>query len=263
VELEKAKVSGVDLCGNGIIIVPGRMYIVRTGQPNLYPESRSLNNPYRGRSAMVARLILGSTRVKWDSLNELAKAVENAGTKMSISQVSKAVQALENDLIVRKINGGILLLDYDLLLDKLSSAWRKPALQKSMLLRLPSDIKTLLKLGAVSSLRWAITGQSSVTRYATFAQGGPLRVGVSDLSAALNALNGIPEAVFNFADVELVETDEEGFFFGNEIDEEGLRWASRLQTWIELSIGDARQKEAARDIRKDVLNEEWLKRGKT
>ena len=38
-ELEAEQVSGVDLCGNGIVIVPDRLYICRSGQPNLYRQS--------------------------------------------------------------------------------------------------------------------------------------------------------------------------------------------------------------------------------
>src|SRR6266404_2438724 len=68
-ELEQAGVSGVDLCGNGVIIVPGRLSVMRTGQANRYRESRPLNNPYRGRSAMVARMFM--MRPQWPSLKEL------------------------------------------------------------------------------------------------------------------------------------------------------------------------------------------------
>ncbi|MEZ0390134.1 MAG: hypothetical protein ACAI34_23850, partial [Verrucomicrobium sp.] len=35
-ELEKEGVSGVDLCGNGVVVVPGRLWVVRVGEPNLY-----------------------------------------------------------------------------------------------------------------------------------------------------------------------------------------------------------------------------------
>ena len=114
-ELEKAKVSGVDLCGNGVVIIPSRLYVIRTGQPNQYRDSRPLNNPYRGRSEMVARMLLQSPR--WCSLKELAAAIEMAGEKLSLPQISKAVQALKEDLIVIKNAGSISLIDPLRLLD--------------------------------------------------------------------------------------------------------------------------------------------------
>jgi hypothetical protein len=88
-----------------------------------------------------------------------------------------------------------------------------------------------------------------------FSQGGPRRVAVSNLSLALELLGGRPEPVPNFADLELMETDGAGFFFANEINEKGLRWASRLQSWLELQSGDARQQDAARDLREQILKE--------
>jgi hypothetical protein len=61
------------------------------------------------------------------------------------------------------------------------------------------------------------------------------------------------ETVPNFADLELLETDEPGYFYGAEPDAEGVRWASRLQTWLELQVGDGRQRDAARELRQLIL----------
>jgi len=75
---------------------------------------------------------------------------------------------------------------------------------------------------------------------------------VSNLPLALKLVGGTPEPVPNFADVQLIETGEAGFYFDNEMDEKDIRWASPLQTWLELNAGDARQQEAGRDLRKQV-----------
>ena len=252
-ELERAGVSGVDLCGNGVVLVPGRLCVVRSGAPNRYRDSRPLNNPYRGRSAMVARILL--QRRKWESLSELAAAIQAAGAALSLPQASKAVQAMEEDLIVSK-NAGVIALNEPLrLLDKLGSEWRKPMVRARQALRLPTGMDWAGVLSTSPSLKWAVTGESSVTRYAMFSQGGPRRIAVSSLPLAVTLLGGTPESVPNFADVELVETDEAGFFFGNETDEKGIRWASRLQTWLELQSGDARQQDAAKDLRDQILKE--------
>jgi len=104
-------------------------------------------------------------------------------------------------------------------------------------------------------LKWAVTGESSVKRYAMFSQGGPMRIAVSSLPLALTLLNCIPESVPNFADVELVELEEPGYYFDNKVDEKNVRWASKLQTWLELQAGDARQQDAARDIKTQILKD--------
>lgn len=252
-ELEREGVSGVDLCGNGVVLVPGRLCVVRSGAPNRYRDSRPLNNPYRGRSAMVARMLL--QRPKWESLSNLAAAVQEGGVTLSLPQVSKAVQAMQEDLIVVK-NAGVIVLNEPLrLLDKLGSEWRRPVVRARQALRLPKGMDWAGVLSSNPLLKWAVAGESSVTRYAMFSQGSPRRIAVSSLPLALTLLGGTPESVPNFADVELVEADEAGFFFGNETDEKGIRWASRLQTWLELQSGDGRQQDAAKDLRDQILKE--------
>lgn len=248
--LERAQVSGIDLCGNGVVIIPRRLYVVSTGQPNRYPDSRQLNNPYRGRSAMVARMLLNQAR--WDSLNALRAAIQSAGAELSLSQTSKAVTALQDELIVSKQDGSIVLQEPLKLLDSLGQEWKNPAVRRRQALRLPPGTELGTALSAAPELKWAITGASSVTRYVMFVQGGPRQIAVSDLRVAESLLGGNPEPVPNFADVELIETDEAGYFFANEIDDSGIRWASKLQTWLELQRGDGRQQEAASILRRQI-----------
>lgn len=250
-ELEREGVSGVDLCGNGAVIVPGRLWVVRSGAPNRYRDSRPLSNPYRGRSAMVARMLL--QRPRWESLSELAEAIQAAGAGLSLPQASKAVQAMDEDLIVSKSVGAITLREPLRLLDKLGSEWRKPWVRGRQALRLPTGMDWARVLSSNPLLKWAMTGESSVTRYVMFSQGGPRLIAVSSLPLAITLLGGTTEPVPNFADVELMETQEPGFFFANETDEKGIRWASRLQTWLELQSGDARQQDAASDLRGQII----------
>ena len=54
-ELERENVSGVDLCGNGVVIVPEKLFIFRTGNPNQFPSSAPIKNIYRRNSSMVGR----------------------------------------------------------------------------------------------------------------------------------------------------------------------------------------------------------------
>jgi hypothetical protein len=250
-ELEKEAVSGIDLCGNGIVIVPGRLCVVRSGAPNQYPDSRPLSNPYRGRSAMVARMLL--ERPMWKSLSELAAAIWKAGADLSFPQISKAVQAMEEDLLLAKNTREITLLERLRLLDYLGREWRTPKIRARQGLRLRSGRELAPALSSNPQLKWAFTGESSAVRYAMFSQGGPRKIAVSSLPLAQTLLDGDPESVPSFADVELIETEEAGFFFGNEIDAKGDRWASRLQVWLELQSGDARQQDVAKDIREQIV----------
>jgi hypothetical protein len=71
----------------------------------------------------------------------------------------------------------------------------------------------------------------------------------------LAKLGGTPEPVASFADIELLATKDDGVFFDQETDANGVRWAGKLQTWLELQAGDARQQEAAKEIREQILKE--------
>ncbi len=250
--LETNHASGIDLCGNGVIVVPNRLWVIRTGNPNRYPDSRPLNNPYRGRSAMVARVLLKTS--SQPSLTQLVRNIASEGEHLSIAQASKAVNALEDDYMVWKIGGVINLRDSDRLLDKLGDAWRTPAfrLRKSYRVK-ESPEKWAGRMAAHETLRWAVTGESSASRYLMLQQGGPRQIAVSNLEHAEALLNAKTEPVHHFADLELVETKEPGYYFQTEVDENKVRWASRLQTWLELQAGDPRQRDASNDLRMQLL----------
>ena len=183
----------------------------------------------------------------------MVRWIREAGADLSLAQASKAIRALEEELIVRKLGGTIKLQEPMHLLDKLGSEWRNPIVRRQAV-RLSEDVELWARrLSSNTTLRWAVTGESSASRYVVFSQGGPRRIAVSDLPRAASLLGGVPESVPNFADVELLQTEEPGFFFQTVADDRGIKWASRLQTWLELQAGDARQQEAARDVRGQIL----------
>src|SRR5262249_26015274 len=57
-ELEAAGVSGIDLCGNGVVVIPGEVLVYRTGQPNQFRAEGQIKNVFRGNSSLVARVFL-------------------------------------------------------------------------------------------------------------------------------------------------------------------------------------------------------------
>lgn len=250
-ELERAGISGIDMCGNGIVVVPGHVLVLRSGQPNRYRDSRPLNNPYRGHSALVARMLLA--RPNWKTVSELTAAIHDAGGKLSLPQTSKAIHALEEERVISRSGASISLRDPLLLLDNLGRAWSKPSIRSRQTLRLSEGFDVAQALSSNAALNWAVAGDSSVTRYATFSQGGPLRIAVSDMRLAMSLLDGRPERVPSFATHELLETTEAGYFFANDVSPDGMRWASLLQSWLELQAGDGRQQDAARDLRSQLL----------
>jgi hypothetical protein len=56
-----------------------------------------------------------------------------------------------------------------------------------------------------------------------------------------------------FANVEFVETDDPRVYFDAR-DTQGFPWASPLQIYLELSTGGKREREAAEQLRTDLIN---------
>ena len=72
---------------------------------------------------------------------------------------------------------------------------------------------------------------------------------------AESLLSLIPESVPSFADILLQETTDNSVFFANEHDDAGIRYASRVQTWLDLADGDARQRETSKDLYKAIIRD--------
>ncbi|MGB0155586.1 MAG: hypothetical protein ACPGFB_16315 [Verrucomicrobiales bacterium] len=252
--LEEEQISGVDKCGNGVVIVPERVLLLRSGAPNAYPDIRTTSNPYSKKSSLVGRTLLNSSR--WETLSELVQSITQLGGKVSLAQASKALKSIEEDLIAKKSSKVIELIDPVGLIKKLADKWN-PDCRKGIFFKLGEQKHWALALASIKNLNWAVSGESSATRYASFAQTGPIRVMVDNLAAASDALKAsgaTPSTVPSFADLELWQSNDPGFYFDTRVDEEGIRWSSPLQSYLELQAGDARQKEVASDLRQKLLN---------
>ena len=258
--LENEGISGIDMCGNGIVSVPNRLLVYRTGHPNKYPDSRAVANPYKGKSSMVARLLVAQH--SWGSLKDLKKAIHQHGVSLSLSQISKAIKVLAEDLVVEKANTSIRTTDPERILDNLGRNWTTPTYARRQYVKLGGNADAISSLAKLNhdesglSHRWCITGVSSVKRYVSFGQGAPIQVAVADIDAALSTLNASKESVPSFADLDIIESRSDYHYFASEV-EKGVRWASKIQTWLELQNGDARQRDAARDLRKLILSEAY------
>ena len=166
---------------------------------------------------------------------------------------------MEEDLIILRQGGAITLREPQRLLDNLARGWKTQSFSRKQFLRLPHGRDSVARLSSISSLKWAMTGETSASHYVMFSQGGPRRIAVSDITHAIAALEAVPEAIPSFADIELLMTDEPGYYcLPSRSDENGLKRPARLQTWLELQAGDARQQEAARDLREQILKKASL-----
>lgn len=115
---QKNNIDFIDLCGNVLIRVPGKLLIQRLNRPNIYKENQIYRNPFGGASSRVIRVLLQLPGKTW-TVTEIEKELEQESKrqkrkdsfKLSISSISKTIRALQEELLVRRRNLKIIVAD--------------------------------------------------------------------------------------------------------------------------------------------------------
>lgn len=258
--LDAIGVSGLDLCGNGFIGIPGRLLIMKSGSPNRFPTRQPIANPYRGSASLVARTLLLCSRFP-TAKTVLQVARQHGAASLSPGTVSKALRALEEDLIVSRTGREVALSDPETLLRKLEARYRPPRLTRRLKGKCPRDrIRAVLSAGANTNIRLVPTGRWSAQAYAAGERSGPVSIYCSNLNRflALVGANAFQEDEF-FPDVELLETDDDTAYFDARTRAgDGNTWASPIQSYLELmSGGEKRDREIAEQVRRAIVPRIW------
>ena len=262
--LVENRVSGLDLCGNGLILVPGHWLIRQSGKPNRFRIEQTLRNPYQGKASLVGRALL--QKGTFAKLDDLHAEIVRRGGEISLALVSRAVQRLEEDVVTLKAEGSrVRLVQPEKLLDALTQAYEPRRVRLVWRGKVPEPEKALPLLFARAKERGRraiLTGIGSATRYAPLAMESTLRLylshesGVPGFLSELGAVQGE-----RFPNLEIYAYPDETCFFDGEPGNGGVVWASPLQTYMEMSqSGDVRLRESAAAIRMQILGEEDARR---
>ena len=254
-KLEQEGISGIDLCGNGVVVAPGMFAVFRSGGKNRFPSSAPIKNIYRKNSSMVGRVFFAqpafnAVQEVRSEINRRNMLVNRWGKKpMSLSTVSKALKTLEQDLIIGR-RDMIRLLQPDKLLEKLSNNYASPNITERIRLKIPGSPEKILELLLTLSQRLDLpivaTGISSVGRYAVMQRGDVLSVYSPRLERLLEQLPG--DQTDRFPNLELIETEDESVYFDAR-QKEDFWWTSPIQVYLELMAGDKRDQETAEQIK--------------
>jgi len=134
--LEGEKVSGIDLCGNGVVVVAGELLVFRTGQPNRFRWESAIKNVYRRNSSVVARVFL--IVPEFGSIQGALSEIWRRDGEVTLATVSKVCSALDEDLIVERGRGAtrtarkLRLLQPEKLLDLLTQNYEPPEIKDSV-----------------------------------------------------------------------------------------------------------------------------------
>jgi hypothetical protein len=254
--LEAEAVSGIDLCGNGVVTVPGELYVRRTGNMNLFRAEGVIKNVYRKGSSVVARLFLA--RPEFDSVQDAFDELGRRGGRVTLSTVSKVCKRLEEDLVIERKRDGMTrlrLIQPEKLLDRLLANYSQPGVTRRQAGKLrgvePSEFrKELLKWAESTGNQVSLTGTSSTTAYAVMARGESEEYYCTDVEGAVRALGDRFVTSERFATVSLIETRDDEVYFDRRED----LTASPVQAFLELASGDKRDRQTADQVSRVILD---------
>jgi hypothetical protein len=256
-QLEAKGVSGIDLCGNGVVVVPGELLVWRSGSPNRFRWSAAIKNVYRRDSSLVSRAFLLVGR--FGSVQEGLAEVRRRGGKLSLGTVSKVCQSLEEDLIIAReradsaVAQRMRLLQPDKLLDRLGSAFVPPAIAGRFVGRCQLEgerlVASLQGWEKRTGNRVVLTGAGSVNAYAVMAREPVQQFYCSDIASLVRELGEALRETDRFANIELLQTKDQTAYFDRR---DGLV-ASPIQAYLELNIGEKRERQTAEQVRRAVL----------
>jgi hypothetical protein len=254
-ELEQKNVSGIDLCGNAVIL-GDRFRVWRTGMPNWYSTSAPIKNIFRGTSSLFARCFL--LQNSFPSLAKLQsfalrKSVLPWDTTVSVTMLSKGtaskvVRALEEELIVAREGEALRLIDAERLLRSLRENYVPPGarpIEAKTTLSANECWRRLLQSARSGEQRIVATGIGSSSRYAALSTENSIMIYSENAEATMTLLEANRSRTF--PTLKIIETDKEIAFFDARSEGDRL-WSSPIQTWIELANSGPRERDAARAL---------------
>lgn len=242
---EEEQIMAVDLSGNGLIKqLP--IYLRSSGRPNAYPDTRRTSRPYDKIAAQAAMILL--EQKMWPGQKPVLDRIALRGGSMAKGQLSKLIPCYEEDGILSR-PGRFELIVYNpcKLLDRLREQWRPPVTEKGQdyIVAPGLDKRRILQKATECGIKWCVAPQSSLGRYATLGESGPLYLWTEDPSFFLKEGQLEKTASPAFSQLNLTMVKSPLAYFQTERDKNGLVWSGPVMTWIEAARGDARQQETA------------------
>ena len=247
--LFEAEISGIDLSGNGVVVVPDKLFVYRAGAKNKFLSNAPIKNVFRGTSSLIPRVFF--SKPEYENVGEVLEEIKKRGGRTTFSTVSKVLKTLEEELIIEK-GEKIGLLDGKKLLTALQENYRRP------------DVRRQVR-GKVSDLPLALKqiSKNAESKKVLYARNEPAKYAVmpSGASAAkiyTKSINDLLDGVDftetdRFPNIELIETNESNIYFDRRNDE-GFYWSSPLQIYLELASEGKRERETANEMVKELLN---------
>jgi hypothetical protein len=257
--LEAQGVSGIDLCGNGLVTAPDGLFVLRTGFPNQFRWEATIKNVYRKTSSIVARVFL--LVPEFPSVADALAQIRKRGGEVTLATVSKVCKRLEDDLVIERGRGDspvarrLRLLQPEKLLDLLADNYVPPEVSRSFRGKTslpPEELRQrLARTAAQVGAKVILTGASSVEAYAVMARDPVQTFYSTNIAKAIDSLGGAVRETDRFVNLAFQQTRDELVYF----DPRPGLVASPIQSYLELRNGDMREQETADQVRRVILGQ--------
>lgn len=242
-------ISGLDLSGNGVVLDAGRLLVYKSGAPNQYPQKRSIEAVYGGKSSLVARVLLA--KPGYDLIKDVRTEIERRGGDISLPTVSKVLQVLEDELLISK-RPTVELRRPEALLERLVEGYLDDPVEirQRFLGKFGSDSPGLRRIQsqATSAGVRVVAGTSGPGDPVSGSEVMTLYVDSIDDVVAIFPI----EETDRFPNIELRDTQDPRLFFDTRT-VDGVTWLSPVQRYLELATGGKREKELAGVLRERIL----------
>jgi hypothetical protein len=247
--LMQDRVSGIDLCGNGVVFL-GLSFYNRSGEPNRYPERRGIKSVYRGDSSLVPRALM--LRDQIDSVSAVLELIQSRGGQLAMSTVSKVLKRLEKEGVVSRSSGrSVRVVDQRELIEGLTEGYEPPKTKATWIGKCALSAEMLMeRLSEYFPGDVVKTGMASASNYVVF--GGDKAVSLytrRPIKEVLSVIGNQPKETTAFPNLKLIQTDDQRVFF----DARDNLVASPIQAWLEMADGDKRSREAAEPLREKLI----------
>ena len=268
---QENNIDFIDLSGNILLRVPGKILIERLGRPNIYKEPQLFRNPFSGKSSRVPRVLLQLPKRIWtvtDIEKELIKESERQNKKkafrLSVSSISKTIQSLEEEILVRRDGRQIVVSEPRQLLFRWAEKyqeWYKKQRFNSWTIKNPFGFDIVSSIIGLKSrfpsLDYILTGTAAANLIAPFTNVNRIDIFVQrneldqELKSRNNELKVGPDFLFSYP------YDDGVAMYAQEI--KGLTVASPIQIYLDCYARGGRDAKQADYLFENVIEKEWNK----
>lgn len=245
--LAEEKVSGIDLSGNGLVVVPGEWFVRSTGEKNRFPAGTPIKNVYRGASSLVARVFFA--RPAYSSVREILEEIQRRGGEITLSTVSKALKGLEEDLLAGR-GETIRILQPGRMLDLLVQNYQAPAITHRRRVKVPDRWRSLRQF-AQNAQEYGVSIIGDLpSRYVIMPESEDvMRVYTTSIEDTIRGIEHEDDS--RFPNMELIEIRDQTVYFDPSTEQQ-FPFISPLQTYLMLAAGGKREQEVAAQLRSDL-----------